>query len=510
MLSIRTFQIALVLSSITALLWLANFRASFDPTFANSNSRVNTATSDSLRIDTPEAKQVGPLRRRRVAVGTVFPHHEEVYGAFAWTIANVLDSEKHVGPNSVHIYAEQTDFISLMKQLGQLPESMFRPAGKEELIAAVRSTTLFPDDPGAMIDLVALATCEIDLPQLGPDLLQAWDARPADKKFMLVCGAHNGADPSWQQKHSVEWAKRGAFRLLVISDHVVKFFKTQLDQWADSKDPVERLSFYEYVKVNAFYPVSDFVNFPLPDKSGGSRVPCTGLLQGGFETYRRDYNRIFLDLIRLLREDPRAWGYQWSDAERMYLPDSDAPNPPFVLHLLGWSRERLDIPQELERVVVKDVDFNMRDFYTLVQSMDIVIPGFSIQGGYLTQQASSTVHTALENRIPILATRTMLEAYPHIAGIASIFRPASLSEMEAIGLLRGAKINSENPDVDFSEVGSPASTGSQKCVGPLEFCQDVRAMLEHGWRRNRTEWDRHLQDVWKKNERLIGEILRDL
>lgn len=61
----------------------------------------------------------------------------------------------------------------------------------------------------------------------------------------------------------------------------------------------------------------------------------------------------------------------------------------------------------------------------------------------------------------------MLEAYPHIAGIASILRPASLSEMEAIGLLRGAKINSESPDVDFSEVGSPASPGSQSRVGPF-------------------------------------------
>lgn len=86
-----------------------------------------------------------------------------------------------------------------------------------------------------------------------------------------------------------------------ISTRVTRFFKTRLGEWADSKDPVERLSFYEYVKMDTFYPVSNFTNFPLPDKSAGSAVPSTGLLQGGFDTSRRDYDRIFLDLVRLLR-----------------------------------------------------------------------------------------------------------------------------------------------------------------------------------------------------------------
>lgn len=171
----------------------------------------------------------------------------------------------------------------------------------------------------------------------------------------------------------------------------------------------------------------------------------------------------------------------------------------------------------------------MRDFYTLVQFMDVVIPGFTLGGGCkytrinalrpsdhvrgpadLIQQASSTIHTALENRVPVLATRAMVKSYPHIAGISSILRPASLSDMEAIGLLRGARINSENPDIDFSEIGTHASKESSNCVGPLEFCQDVQAMLQHGWRRSHTEWDRHLQDLWKKNEMSVGKVLRDM
>ncbi|KAG9040835.1 hypothetical protein FS837_013045 [Tulasnella sp. UAMH 9824] len=128
----------------------------------------------------------------------------------------------------------------------------------------------------------------------------------------------------------------------------------------------------------------------------------------------------------------------------------------------------------------------------------------------LTRQGSSTAHTAPENRIPILATRTMLDAYPHIAGVPSIVRPASLSEMDATGLLRGAKINAENPAVDFSDLRYLASAGKESCVGPSAFCEDVRAMLQHGWKRTRTQWDRHLEGLWKKNEITIGRALKDL
>lgn len=158
------------------------------------------------------------------------------------------------------------------------------------------------------------------LPQLGPELLQAWDERTHDNKFILVCGVHNGADAFWSHEHLTEWSKRGALRLLTISDQygrfsipdlialtktntysVSNFFKTRLSEWADSKNPAERLSWYEYVKINSFYPVANFTDFPLPDKSEGPEVPCTALLQGGFEKKRRDYDRIFLDLVRLLR-----------------------------------------------------------------------------------------------------------------------------------------------------------------------------------------------------------------
>jgi len=48
-------------------------------------------------------------------------------------------------------------------------------------------------------------------------LLQSWDARPVDKKFQIVCIFHDGDDIQWHD-NLVEWVRRGAIRLLTISE----------------------------------------------------------------------------------------------------------------------------------------------------------------------------------------------------------------------------------------------------------------------------------------------------
>lgn len=52
------------------------------------------------------------------------------------------------------------------------------------------------------------------------DLLAIYDARPADKKFELVCIVHNVHDVRWQSNIR-EWARRGAIRLLPIASQYV-------------------------------------------------------------------------------------------------------------------------------------------------------------------------------------------------------------------------------------------------------------------------------------------------
>ena len=48
-------------------------------------------------------------------------------------------------------------------------------------------------------------------------LLQSWIARPADKKFQIVCMFHHG-DEIRNMDILVEWVRRDSLRLLSISE----------------------------------------------------------------------------------------------------------------------------------------------------------------------------------------------------------------------------------------------------------------------------------------------------
>ncbi|KAG8980529.1 hypothetical protein FRB90_007666, partial [Tulasnella sp. 427] len=336
----KHFKTCLALACVSLLLLITlshpsirlQFRIHTDTTFSEQHE-TETHSPETLASSTPFDAQP-PLVRRHVAIVTSVGH-SEVFGPLAWTINTVMS--RHDQPTSVKIYAAEPPFLSLLKRIGMLPGDIMR--NKQHLHEEIISSALYEDDAGAMIDMVVLGTCELDLERFGPDLLEAWDQRPHDQKFTLVCGVHNGHTTGWF-KHISEWSSRGAFRVMPISDHVSDYFRSTFDAWADSKDPIKRLSLYEYIKVDPYYPVSDFTNFPLrarPEDQLGNKVPCSAVLQGNYEQGRRDYARVFEDLSRLIRgavfiemgvlveiarlipfiikEDAKNWGYQWNSDE---------------------------------------------------------------------------------------------------------------------------------------------------------------------------------------------------
>lgn len=155
----QALQVGLLLAFVNSLLSLIDFKVWLDSRF-HAHSRPNILTSSAIQSKLLLADRVGDLRRRHVAIATTFKYHAEVYGPFAWTAANIFENQ--TAPSSVHVYDEETEFVSLMKRLGQLPENVLRSPEKGRFVADVRSTTLFPDDLGAMIDLIFLVTCEIE------------------------------------------------------------------------------------------------------------------------------------------------------------------------------------------------------------------------------------------------------------------------------------------------------------------------------------------------------------
>ena len=60
-----------------------------------------------------------------------------------------------------------------------------------------------------------MLTSFLSMPQWSDQLLAAWDARPDDQKFKLVCIVHHESDQKWQTAIPA-WASRGALRLLPI------------------------------------------------------------------------------------------------------------------------------------------------------------------------------------------------------------------------------------------------------------------------------------------------------
>ena len=157
------------------------------------------------------------------------------------------------------------------------------------------------------------------------ELLAAWDSRPADMKFKVVCIVHHFRDTAWQG-HITPWAKRGAIRLLPIAYQCVsvsalrmdligvvfrsnscsvgRTFRTHFQELADSPDPEVYKALYEYIDIDVHAPV---LNLP---EYGQRRDPIKlqrAVIQGNFQSGQRDYGHIFRDLVEGLRSEHKRF-----------------------------------------------------------------------------------------------------------------------------------------------------------------------------------------------------------
>ena len=147
---------------------------------------------------------------------------------------------------------------------------------------------------------------------------------------------------------------------------------------------------YEYVDIDVHAPVLDVPEYGV---RGASGVLSKAVIQGSFQTSRRDYPNIFRDLVDELQSasqmlgslhfmilmnvlgDATAWGYRPLSYDRdIFEPLVDAEAEPFKLYLIGEGE--IEIPKSISKVVVIQRDLNYTDFYAFMQSMDVVIPAF--------------------------------------------------------------------------------------------------------------------------------------
>jgi hypothetical protein len=397
----------------------------------------------SVHSDSLAALSAIPQRRRNVAFATTFVYHLDVLLPVAWTMERVMK-----GNGNMQAYLPASlpyDFQDVVDELG-----LYRGAKKEY--------SQFIDDlrANSEIDLVILATCEFEsvairvqpyglslmfpcsMRDWGDALLTIWDARSAEHKFQLVCIVHHAEDTVWQGRIT-EWSRRRAFRVLAISDQyvladtsvvhfftlnkwnsVAKAFKRKFEDHATDPDPVFYSAGYEYIPADFHSPIFNFTNLPeMPP----TRTLTHAVIQGSYDTDRRDYNHIFEQLLQSLHgitplsifdlfltsfmfaftENPKPWGYlSPRNNNSAYIEDVNADQPPFKLYLAG-SGGGLDVPHQLQNVVVFRRDLSYPEFYKFLEGMDICLPAFSRGNEYYEQQASSTVATCSQLNVSILS-----------------------------------------------------------------------------------------------------------
>jgi len=81
---------------------------------------------------------------------------------------------------------------------------------------------------------------------------------------------------------------------------------------------------------------------------------------------------------------------------------------------------------------------DFEEFYRLLSQMDALIPAFSSEN-YLKSVASSSIPAAFMTRTPVLASPAHVRAYGYLAPPGVIVRPSSMSDAEAIALLRAGR-----------------------------------------------------------------------
>lgn len=474
-----------LLFAVPLLVWrpqspLSAFRSALDRQLCSTPSHDQDPTS--LQASHPQV-------RKNIALSTCFSFHHDVMFALAWTIQRILQGPGGTGQFTVYSPSPLSwNFQDIVSEL----DLYHGPRKSHEDF--IRDIT---DDHG--IDLVILATCEIDMRDWGTKILEVWDARDENHKFLLVCIVHNVMDTGWQ-RFVPDWSRRNAIRYLTISPNVASAFQLHHAKLSDDPDPAIHSAGYEHIPVDVHPPILDF---PYLSDLPPNRTLSNAVIQGFFDPERRDYDRIFQQLITYFEEDPESWGYlPLGPSSPSYTPSPSSRYTPFHLHLAGGGS--IDIPPVLAQVVVVHTNLDYNQFYTLIAQMDVCIPAFAgTDDRYLFNQASSTVAMCMEMNTPLLVTHRIRSAYTFIDDDrVTITRPSVVLEMEAIKALRtgsAASILSSDPSQSGRTLGSHP-----------RIRLAVEKMMRDGFDRPKEGFSAVKREIWERNEEVVWRLLRDL
>jgi len=265
---------------------------------------------------------------------------------------------------------------------------------------------------------------------------------------------------------------------------------------AEKHDDSHTTAMYEYLRWDVHYPVANLSSLIVPKETLRRTGLSKALIQGNFEQDRRDYAGTFAELVKSLDENPAAWGYlplpQGAKEGTPYEPDPTSDIPPFELHLSGM-KGKLEVPLALKNVVKIHWKLLAGPFYEVAQSMDVILPAFVKGGRYFDQVGSSTVATAVEVNVPLMATTSLRRSYVYLTDDVTIMRPLAFTEVQALRVLRTGRLPSLAP---FDQQNA-------------RFMADLDSFIAKGWRRSTAGFEKAKAALWEKNEALMIQILND-
>ncbi|KAL7415150.1 hypothetical protein BDY24DRAFT_383883 [Mrakia frigida] len=393
---------------------------------------------------------------------------------------------------------------------------------------------------GQGADVVVLPTAEIDMDYFSEALWKIWEARPADRKFSLVCIPHDTRNRDWIKNWSAPWVKANALKILTISGSVSEEISKNFIFFADEPDrhhlgyaeipveahipmlPIERLpGFNAHGRHSGEYlfskdkdglgelrlPTKDVDESLVLDKTWGRRdgkVLRDVAIQGTFASARRNYKAVMIELEAEIARDPEAWGYLPSaDPSASFIP---ASSDNFVLHLVGHAKPDFEIPPRLQQHVVKlYYSLSYPDFFSMMGSMDLVLPAFTPRGGYYDGRASSTVAMAMQCETPLLVTPRIFRAYSYLTPETTILRPQTISEITAIKTLRTSRYDPPPRRYDRTLEGI-ASEGDASVDHP-SIRRDAEEMIRKGWVTKEEDWRRFKRGIVEANKEVVRKVI---
>lgn len=232
----------------------------------------------------------------------------------------------------------------------------------------------------AKVDTIIAVSCDSDFEWRSAEWQRVF--HETDVQLICVCHSPGGVSGTAKFYESTTklWIDADRITFLVLSEHVGKYL--QADMTKRGSKPV---------RWEVYVPVFELPERIRTDKAEEKRKSF--VIQGNFESNRRDYNAVFQRFSEGLASLPAK------------TPKAEKPG----LVLIG-SGKPLKIPANLTDNVEMHLNLDYPDYYKTLGQSSVLLPAFG-SSEYFFKKASSTINAAIIGGTIIVGDKKLLDTY---------------------------------------------------------------------------------------------------